>query len=144
MEGEFNKIPQTIMALNTVVSRLVRKAAFAIQGSAMESAPVDTGFLKNSIYVELHNRSTYGQGVSGSGEMLPEIPAAEDALTAYVAVGASYGVFVEWGTVHSPAQPYLTPAVELETPLFLLAMQHLEEDIGAILLTGIDISGGEE
>ena len=52
--------------------------------------PVDTGFLKNSIKGDVDRSKAVGE----------------------VAVTAEYAAYVEYGTRHMAAQPYLTPAAE--------------------------------
>jgi len=82
------------------VSQVVRRTAFAIQARARRAAPVDTGFLRNSIQVE-----------------------HQDDLTSVVFVGAEYGPYVEFGTSRMAAQPYFTPAVVAEEPAFIEAVK---------------------
>jgi len=67
----------------------VRSAAFSIEARAKLLAPVDTGFLRNSIITEVIND-----------------------LNARVIVGAEYGLYVELGTRKMRAQPFFIPAVE--------------------------------
>jgi HK97 gp10 family phage protein len=55
---------------------------------ARQLCPVDTGFLRRSIHVE------------------PDSP----ALRISVIASAPYAAYVEYGTPHSPAQPFMTPA----------------------------------
>ena len=94
-----SRIPQLRAALPGNVERVVERTTFAIEGRAKQAAPVDTGTLRNSI-----------QGsIIGAHE-------------GEVAVGAEYGIYVEYGTVHQAAQPYLTPAVEAERGPFLAAV----------------------
>lgn len=137
--GGIEKLAAARAAINTAVARTVKKAAFDCEARAKANAPVATGFLKSSIYVELHDSSDYGDaGEPPTGaEVLPEIARAEDERTAYVAVGANYGAFVELGTVHMAAQPYLTPALEAVRPGFLAAMEKLEEQMRALGFTGL-------
>lgn len=47
-----------------------------------------------------------------TGELINSIEAQEGESGWEVAVGADHGIFVELGTVHMAAQPYLTPATE--------------------------------
>lgn len=65
------------------------QAAFFVEGQAKVKAPVDTGFLRNSIAV-----------VSVSSR------------EAVIGVGAEYGVYVEMGTRRMRAQPFMRPALE--------------------------------
>lgn len=128
----WNLLPEVPGALDKAISKVVRKAAFDIQRAAAQNAPVDTGFLKSSIYVVTKGASTYGaaaenaSGKNGDAELLPEIDQPPNDRTAYVAVGANYGIYQEFGTVNMPAQPYLTPAAELVRPQYLAAMRSLE------------------
>lgn len=124
---EFNHLPQISEQLARAASQIVRKAAFDIQARAASTAPVDTGLLRSSIYVETSDSSSYGRGVTGDkGDMLPEVSPPQDDQTAIVAVGANYGLYVEMGTRHSPAQPYLVPAVMAIKESFERAMSKLE------------------
>lgn len=60
---------------------------------AQDNAPVDTGELRDSI--EWLVERVAGMVVEGE-----------------VVVGADHGPFVEFGTVHMQAQPYLAPAID--------------------------------
>lgn len=110
-------------------SKAVRATAFNIVLDAQGYAPVDTGALKNSIYVVTDDNSGYqnassdARAVSADVEMLPEMAAPKSDLTAIVAVGAEYGLYVEMGTVNAPAQPYLEPAAENNRRPFEQAMK---------------------
>ena len=116
--------------------KLVRRTAFAIEREAKANAPVDTGFLRNSIYTVTSQGSGYDRAqisaerlgvkshtgqrksaVTGQWEtaddMLPEVE-NDGELTAAVAVGAEYGLYVEYGRGEAGAyaQPFLAPAIE--------------------------------
>jgi len=74
---------------------LIKKAGLAtqkiardIEAEAKLRAPVDTGFLRNSIHAE-----------------------SVGPLRAVVQVGAEYGMHVEYGTRYMAAQPFLAPAI---------------------------------
>lgn len=129
IEVIYDRFPEIAAALPKVVSGIVRKAAFDLAAWAMATAPVDTGFLKSSIYVVTHESSTYGLGVTSPPKdayLLDEVPQPESPTEAIIAVGANYGVYQEFGTVHMGAQPYLTPAAEAIRPAFLAALESLE------------------
>ena len=109
-------------------SKAVRATAFNIVLDAQSYAPVDTGAMKNSIYVVTDDESSYADASSDARvlneiEILPEMDAPKDDLTAIVAVGAEYGLYVEMGTVRTSAQPYLEPAAELSREAFEQAMK---------------------
>lgn len=111
----FNDFDEVANALPGILSQVVRKTAFDIQSDAQSLAPRDTGFLANSIYVKTSKDSTYSQVEQPSkkdASLIEEVDTPPDDQTAYVAVGANYGIYVEYGTVHQSPQPYLTPAVE--------------------------------
>ncbi len=99
-------------------ARHVRRTAFKVEGYAKVGAPVDTGFLRNSIYTVTHDSSGYtrasndAHAQNADAVMLPEVETPRDALTAIVAVGAEYGAYVNYGTAHQAAQPYLDEAIE--------------------------------
>lgn len=115
-------------AVLKAVANTITKATLDCEGQAKALAPVNTGFLKSSIYSELHDRSTYGNADTppSGATVFEEIPRPKDPYTGMVAVGASYGAYVELGTVHMAAQPYLGPALDAVRPSFNAAMERLE------------------
>ena len=76
-------------AVREEVADAVGITAFEIEAKAKIIAPIDTGFLRDSIRTK-HQRGR---------------------LTAIVSVGAEYGIHVEEGTQFQSAQPFLRPAV---------------------------------
>ena len=130
----FNYLPELPEALQKAVSEVVRKAAFDIQANAMNAHPFQnqTGFAEASIYVVTHDSSTYGQGVDqipSGATLLPEVDKPASPTVAYVAWGASYGVYLELGTRNMPAFPTLAPAAELVRPAYLAALEAIEGSI---------------
>ena len=121
------------LAIHKAIAQTIKKAALDCEGRAKANAPVATGFLKSSIYTELRDSSDYGNADAppSGAELLQEIARPPDDHTAYVAVGASYGVYVEMGTVHMAAQPYLGPALDAVKPGFDAAMEKLEAQMRA-------------
>lgn len=107
-------------------SKAVRKTAFFIEGQAAIACPVDTGALRASIYTVTFESSGYSQATdqadmvywsnkvgadtSAGMPLSPEFPRPEDPLTAVVAVGMSYGIYVEYGTKNTPARPFMGTA----------------------------------
>lgn len=79
--------------LQAAIDQGLGAAAGHIGDLAEQLAPVDTGDLKNSKVVE---RVGPGQWRVSFGRGLPDIRA----------------IAQEYGTIHQPAQPYLTPASE--------------------------------
>jgi HK97 gp10 family phage protein len=140
MAQSFNHLPQLQEAIRRAAGQLVRKAAFDIQAHAQDRAPVQSGHLKSSIYTvtnaQAGSDNGYGQGVTGDGELLPPVaPPSVDGPAAVVAPAADYAVYVELGTRHMPAQPYLTPAAEAVRGPFVAAFSRLEDKLR-------DVGGG--
>lgn len=99
----FNHFGQIGAALHKQASEIVRKTAFDVLAGASQRVPVDTGALKNSGHVE-----------DGSSD-----------LEKIVSYPMDYAGYVEYGTVHMAAQPYLTPAIEAARPGFEAACKQL-------------------
>lgn len=121
------KLTQDTGRLNRILKHLpsnrddlVREVAFEVQIRAQEKAPIDTGALANSIYV----RTSKGEGMPvlppekysskqgrsvklGQRVELPRVKPGEAA----VGPSMEYGLYVEFGTKHMKAQPYLGPAL---------------------------------
>lgn len=113
--GSFNHFDLVANELLRQMSEAVSKTAFDIQAKAALNAPVDTGFLKGALYTVTSKNSSYSEcdrPTNKDSYLLPEVPAPDDDLTAYVAAGANYSVYVELGTTRAPAQPYLGPACD--------------------------------
>lgn len=77
------------------------KTVVAFHGSEMQQTaqicvPVDTGFLKDSIELDL----------------------LDGGLTAHVEAYAEYAAYVEFGTRYMEAQPYIRPAYDQESVRF--------------------------
>jgi HK97 gp10 family phage protein len=144
MAESFNHFDEIAGKLDDALSKVVTKTALTIQRAAAKNAPVDTGFLRNSIYTVTASESTYvkrsasakrkkkkKKGSASSGaEMLPAVAAPSDKNTAFVAVGANYGAFVELGTARTPAQPYFYPAIDNAKPAFERALNAVKIDLG--------------
>lgn len=99
LAADLQKVPARALPL---ASKVVRKTAKDIEGTAKGLAPVDTGNLKNSI---------------GSQEVGP--------LEAEVRATANYAVYLEMGTSRMPAQPYMGPAADKHSPAFSEAMAQI-------------------
>src|SRR5260221_14171422 len=137
MATSFNHWGEIANNLRPALKRVVRKTAKEIAAGAAIFAPVDTGFLQASIYVQTSTSSTYGKGGHVNmtpyqalhHDLLPETDPPTDDLTAHVAVGASYGIYVEYGTRFMPAQPFFEPAVALAQPVFDAELKLIEPSL---------------
>ena len=99
---EFNRFPEIAAKLPAETSAVVRKTAFDVEAHAKQVVPVDTGALKNSIATEM-----------------------ESDTSATIAPHTEYAAYVEFGTYKMAAQPYMTPAAEVNRPKFESAMRQL-------------------
>lgn len=112
---------------------VVAQAAHQIEREAKFRAPVDTGFLTNSIYTKTTGTSNYEENQAKAkekdedGVSLSEVGQPE-ALSATVAVGAEYGAAVEYGGGSRAATPYLTPAVEKVRPEWEKGLKRLFDE----------------
>jgi HK97 gp10 family phage protein len=122
--ADFNHIPQAIAGLKQAMHQGVVKGAFDIQAHAASTAAVDTGNLRNSIYTKTSDGNNYPGSASNSlvADQIPDV----DEMTAYVAVAASYGVYIELGTRFMPAQPFLLPGANAVQPGFDAYFDHIE------------------
>lgn len=84
-------------------SLVVRKTAFDTAADAQAFAPVDTGFLRNSVGVEVTN----------------------GGLRAEVAATANYAPFIEYGTRFMGPKPFMSPARQRNTPSFYAGMEQV-------------------
>jgi len=128
--GDFNHLPETALALHRLTASLVKKACFDVQAAAQAKCPVLTGYLKSSIYTHTWDSSTYGQGVTGGGpgaSLLPDLGKPPNDHTAFIGVGANYGIHIEYGTSRMAAQPYLVPAADEVRPSFQASFARMEE-----------------
>ena len=82
-------LAKKVASLPDVIGVVQRNTA-EMQANAQRKAPVDTGFLKRSIYLKMQQ-----EGTSVVGE---------------VGADASYDPYQEYGTRFMPAQPHLRPA----------------------------------
>lgn len=80
------------------------KAAMDMEAGMKVRAPVDTGFLMNSIQAR-------------------KVGPAHWRVT----VGAEYGLYLEYGTRHNRAQPFFFPTIAEVSPAFLAAMRRITQ-----------------
>lgn len=87
------------------VKRVVRHNGAEMQAKAQQNAPVDTGYLKRSIGLEV----------------------TDEGMTAEVEPKADYAPYVELGTRFMDAQPYMAPAFRDQAEQFRKDMKKLVE-----------------
>lgn len=128
MTTGFNRFPEIAERFGPALAQVVKKTALDVQALAASNAPVDTGFLRNSIYTVTSQGSTYGDAGSPPGDsyLLPEVGAPSDEYTAYVAAGANYAAYVNYGTRFMVAQPFWEPAIDAGQAALEAAMSKFE------------------
>jgi HK97 gp10 family phage protein len=126
--SDFNHIPQAIDKMKELARQITAKAAFDVEAAAKQLAAVDTGFMRSAIYTETSDGSGYGQGITGNGRLEPELNGnTEDGQVAWVVAGAEYSIYVEMGTAHMAAQPFMAPAADQVQPSYEAAWEKLQE-----------------
>ena len=132
----------------------VTALAFMVQARAQRNitanGSVDTGAMRNSIYVHARGKSNRVQSIAaavqagaGPGAKSPKghlVPIATPGtvivgpLRAKVAVCVEYGIYVEMGTKYAGAKPYLAPAfAEVNKRAQKIAAQYVQDRLkGAI------------
>lgn len=87
---------------------VVKQATLQTERNAKQLAPVDTGYMRNSI------SSTFTHG----------------GLVGTVTSNAEYALFVEFGTTTQPAQPFMFPSFHQNMQQFLDNLQRLINGAG--------------
>jgi len=140
-----NRIPQVAAAIAANAKTTVDAAAVSLQTLASQLAPVDTGALRSSIYVNTGDTSDYmtrvgtAQQLNRDMEPLDEIDPefvialgttpGPNARIVVVGVAAHYGLFQEEGTVFQPPQSFMRPAAEATASEFEAAMHHIADNV---------------
>ena len=102
MADRFRAAPEKAVGM---IRDATAKAALDTQRVARERAPVDTGYLRASIFTR-----EGAQGATWWGE---------------VQVGAEYAYWVENGTSTQAPQPYMRPAHEQVRPVFVQMIEQV-------------------
>ncbi|MCR4340771.1 MAG: HK97 gp10 family phage protein [Gemmatimonadaceae bacterium] len=97
-----SRVPQVIAKVHASAAIAVAKAALDVEAQAKNRAPVDTGFLKNSIHASKEQETVWR-----------------------VDSPADYSLYVELGTRRMAPQPYLIPALEFVRPSLEAALRRL-------------------
>jgi HK97 gp10 family phage protein len=106
---EFVQFTETLSAdVEEQAKEVVKTATLKTEADAKLLAPVDTGYMRNSI------TSTFSSG----------------GMVGTVSVGAEYGLFVEFGTSRQPAQPFIFPSFHSNVQEFLANLQRLIDRAG--------------
>lgn len=96
-----NRLPEISAAIRPAVVAEVKRATFDVEARSKALVPVKTGTLRRSIHSVFEN----------------------GGLTGIVGPSVLYGKFVEFGTRHMGARPYMRPAAEQGLPKFAAAVK---------------------
>ncbi len=138
-----NTIGKLLDKLNQNMHTVVDAAATDIQTRASQIAPIDTGALRNSIYVNNGTDSDYSQHVATARSLNPDMVAldeidpefviavssspSDNSYVTVVGVAADYGLFQELGTRHMRPQPFMLPSALGTQGDFETAMTHIAD-----------------
>ena len=156
-----NMFPQIAQNVKPACKRMVQNTAKAVRDEAQAGAPVDTGTLQRSIYATGAGLTSGYGGINPEAKLtsdskgfssrrriknfikrrerqrevqqllFDEVAPPPDETTAYVVVGATYGIYVEMGTWKMAAQPYFYPAIDAGNEAFAIAAASFEGDLAA-------------
>lgn len=121
--SEVNNFDTLASEILASLDQAVRDMAGELVIDIQQAAPVDTGALRESVYLVTDKVSTYGlatgesKTAKGDVEIHPQAT-LDGPHEAVVAVAAGHGVFNEFGTSRMAAHPFFTPAVEAARPKF--------------------------
>lgn len=126
---------EVLNALDAQLKAGLEAIGITAEGHAKAKCPVDTGRLRNSITHAVgggsaaistyhaqygSNRNSKGKRISATSKNAGEVGFGsysgtigdKDDKTVYIGTNVEYAQFVELGTSHQKAQPYLKPAAE--------------------------------
>ena len=120
------RLPGVERLLHTLGDELdgaVVEAAKAVQAQAQVNAPVDTGALRSSIYTVTAKGSGIGRSAAAASALRPgvgwvDVPWTVKRHEAVVAVGVSYGYWVENGAAGRAGRFYMASAAAQHRPTF--------------------------
>ncbi len=133
----FDDLPIVAERLHAAAAKLVKTAAFNVEARAKGNAAVDTGAMRAAIYTVTRDGSGYAgaaadaASVNPHAEMQSEEPQPAKDTSAVVHAGMNYSVYVEYGTVHMAAQPFMAPAAAAEQPNLQQALRKLAAEMSA-------------
>lgn len=90
----------------------IKAVAFQVEALSKMKSPVDTGSLRNSIYVAMKNEN------NPPVEATEKLPEPKDLTTAFIGPSVEYAIYQELGTSQMDPQPFMLPALrEVERQL---------------------------
>jgi HK97 gp10 family phage protein len=101
-----NNLPRIASQIERALSEAVKKAAFGIEATAKQLAPVDTALLRGSITTTI-----------------------DSPTKATVGTNTNYSVYQEFGTRFQKGKPFLTPAADAEAKKFQTEVANIERSL---------------
>ena len=106
-----NRLPGVPAAVGRALDKAIPALAVAVREKAQIAAPVDTGNLRASIADAYDDKTKTGT----------------------VTVGAEYGIYIEKGTVHMAAKPFLAPAaIEVQAVAGAVVSAMIKQEVGNV------------
>lgn len=144
-EVRFDRTRQVATLLGLNSKNTTDQASRDLQTLAYQLSPVDTGALRNSIYVNNGDTSDYQTRVGTAERLNPDMQALEEIPPEFaislsgganggdyivvVGVAAHYGIFLEEGTVNQPPQSFMRPASEAIADEFQANMARIADNV---------------
>lgn len=116
IEFDDGPLKALLKASPELAHELALSLGFEVEARAKVLAAVDTGFMRNAVYVNAQGHEGHGvaesaaQAMDEKASMFPS-PAVPPKGTVEVVAGAEYSIYVETGTATAGAQPFLAPAL---------------------------------
>lgn len=121
---------EVLSALPQQIDTALEAVGLQVEGYAKLKAPVDTGLLRNSITHAVSGKPTAISKYKAdkgdkSGTYSGAAPADSDGeKSVYVGTNVFYAPYQEYGTMKTPAQPFLKPAVTEHTAEYKAIIEH--------------------
>ena len=120
LQEQFGAIPDQLA--RNVLKKALLQSAKLIQEAAKNRVPVNTGSLRDSIHVvALPGSPTRAEVSIIAGELSASQQAALGQKSAF------YALFIERGTIHMPAHPFMRPALDASTQAVLTTIANVVE-----------------
>jgi HK97 gp10 family phage protein len=122
MEEEFDHWDEVADEMDQKVNQLVRVTIFKAEARAKPLARVDTGDMRNELYVRTEDSSS--RTTSAGNDSFVEVPATPHN-EAWLVGGSGHTIYNEFGTSRMSAQPMIVPGIESVRHSFLEALRQM-------------------
>jgi hypothetical protein len=115
----FNQLLLLIPGMYAEADKRLFTLGEAVRDAAHAMAPYQTGALAEGIYVTAPGQSTYGEAAGTAESLRPGHVIGEGDIGPHEAIigpSVDYGIEIEYGSIHNPAEPYMVPAAEAVRP----------------------------